>query len=424
MNEVNITILGGGREVGRAAILVSNSEKKILLDYGVIFEEDKPLFPLHVRPKELSAVFLSHAHLDHSGAVPLLYINAKIPLFTTELTAELSELLIRDFLKISGYYVPFEHNELSQMLSNLNCIRYGEDLQLDDDYVVSVRDAGHIPGSSYFIIDVNGLRILYTGDINPSDTVLLKGADLGKIGDIDVLISESTYISYEHPEREYCEKTLIEILEEVLEKGGKVLIPAFSVGRSQEILLVLEKYDIEYPIFIDGMARGVIEILVRHPECLRDYRLLERALEKTLIVKDWSDRKKALDMPSIIIAPAGMLKGGPSLYYAKKIAKDPKSAIIMVSFQAPYTPGRHLLETGLLPEISGKVKARIEWLDFSSHAGRRQLLETIRKISPQKTCIFVHGDYRAVKEALPELEQEYDFEILVPRNGETISVKP
>lgn len=423
MSKISVTILGGGREVGRSAILIDSGEKKILLDYGVIFEEDKPLFPLHVRPKDLNAVFLSHAHLDHSGALPLLYINAKIPLYTTSLTLELSELLIRDFLKISGYYVPYEHQELQAMLRCFNPLDYGDIVSLDKDHVIEIKDAGHIPGSSFFVLNISGTKILYTGDINPSTTALLKGADLSGVGDIDVLITESTYISYEHPERDYCEKMLIEILEEVLENGGKVLIPSFSVGRSQEVLLVLEKHGVDYPIFIDGMARAVIEILLKYSGYLRDPYLLERALEKVFIVRDWSDRKKALEVPSIIVSPAGMLKGGPSLYYAKKIAKDPRSAIVFVSFQAPYTPGRALLETGLLPEVNSKVKARIEWLDFSSHAGRKQLFELLDRIKPKETCIFVHGDYRAVKESLPQILDRYSFDVKIPRNGETIPLE-
>ncbi|RLE61405.1 MAG: MBL fold metallo-hydrolase, partial [Thermoprotei archaeon] len=217
--------------------------KKILFDYGAMITEREPKFPLHVRPKELDAIFLTHAHLDHSGTLPLLYISEKIPLYTTKLTAELASVLLRDFIKISKYHLPFEAREIQRMLNSVKYIEYGDSIELDSITITPV-DAGHIPGSTSFIVDTGDMKMLITGDINTNDTCLLSASKIPKLK-FDVVITEATYALYDHPPREKVERILVQAIEEVLSSNGSVLIPSFSVGRSQEVLCILCKYGLD-----------------------------------------------------------------------------------------------------------------------------------------------------------------------------------
>ncbi len=415
---VRLKVLGSGREVGRTAILLeSRSGEKLLLDYGVGFDEnDRPVFPLHVAPKELKGIVLSHAHLDHCGAIPLLYTTYSLPLYTTSLTAELSNLLLNDMLKISGYYLPYEDVEIKKMMRNVQAIEYGETLELGS-FRITFLNAGHIPGSVMTVVEVDDKRILYTGDFNTLSTELLRGADVYSVGKVDVVIMEATYALYNHPRREDVRRKFVRTVLEVLNEGGKVLIPAFSVGRAQEIMFVCAEEIPEYPIYVDGMARQAAEILAKYPRYLRDYRRYMDVLERVEQVNGWNMRKRILKKPCIIISPAGMLKGGAALFYLKKLYSDPRNAVIFVSYQSPTTPGFRILEEGTF-ELGAeklKVEARVEWFDFSSHCGRKELLEFIKRFSNAK-IILVHTEAESGMK-LAEYLREKSLDVEVPEVG-------
>ena len=232
---IRIRVLGSGREVGRSAILVESSKGNYLLDYGVLIsEEDIPLLPLSVAPSKLSCVVITHAHLDHVGAAPMLYISGKVPLLTTPITRDISEVMIEDMLKISGYYLPFEHLELRNILSNTIVRGYREPIEIGGA-VIELIYSGHIPGSAMVKLSIGSRTILYTGDVNTIETRLVGPADISGI-EADTLIIEGTYGDTDHPERSRVESKFIDTVLEVLDDGGTVLIPAFSLGRSQEIL--------------------------------------------------------------------------------------------------------------------------------------------------------------------------------------------
>ncbi len=421
---VKLKLLGAAKEVGRAGILVNISEKNVLLDYGVSLSAEEPGFPLHVKPRILNAVALSHAHLDHSGALPLLYVSASPPLLTTALTATLSELLINDFLKLSKYYVPFESTELRAMLENMYMLDYLDKYELEG---VSIKfyDAGHIPGSSIIELSDGSVNIVYTGDFNLEQSCLLNGADIEAIRRADILVMESTYAEYDHPPRENNEKRFIETLYEVLDSKGTVLVPTFAVGRAQEVMCVLAKYDFEYPVYLDGMAKVASRVILENSQLLRNPKLFRKAYSMVTKVKDWNLRKKIVEEPCVILSPAGMLKGGPSVYYMEKIMEKPSNAVIFVSYLIPETPGRKVIETGIFssPTKKGKVKARVEWFDFSAHSGRTQLIKTIRSTKKNAQLVIVHGREepelklaRVAEEMgkttyIPELGQELHLEL-------------
>ncbi len=424
MSRLEIKVLGGGREVGRAAVAVGRPGSYMLLDYGVNFNErDEPQLPMHIRPNEVEALVLTHAHLDHVGAAPLLFTTSRLPAVMTSVTAELSEVMIKDFLKLSGYYLPFEEVDLEVMLDNTMYMDYGRRLRFNS-YVVELINAGHIPGSSMVLIDTGDARVLYTGDVNTVETRLVRGADLSGVK-VDVLIIEGTYGNSIHPPREETEKEFVECVEEVVRSGGNVLIPAFSLGRSQEILALLYEKLPEAEVYYDGMVRVISNIVVSHPEHLNRYGLVAKALSEFKAVRNSSERRRIVKREGqVIVSSAGMLKGGPAQYYIKKLANNPKNAIYLVSYQAPGTPGRTMLETGSLRPGSEPIKARVMWFDFSSHAGMDGLLKLARQVSGLRKIILVHSDEGVgmeFKSRLAELVGEEN--VLFPINGDTVSVE-
>ena len=342
-NMVRVKILGGGRQVGKNAILISDAHCNILLDYGVDIGGEEPEFPLHVRPRDLDLIAVTHAHLDHSGALPLLYVSASPKLVSTRTTLMLSELLINDFLKLSKYYAPYESRDVQSMKEHFIEMRINQEAVFGKDAIIRFHEAGHIPGSVMIDLEISGTKILYTGDFNTMSTCLLKGATTVPFKEADIVIMEATYAEFNHPPREKVEEALVEDIVEVLDSGGTVLIPSFAVGRSQEVMCLLAKYDLGYPIFIDGMARKVIDILNSNTDSLANPRLFKKACSMVRRVKNWRDRREALRRPSIIIAPAAMLKGGASVFYMKKLLDDPKNAVFFVSYLIPDTPARGLL---------------------------------------------------------------------------------
>jgi len=425
---VEITFLGGAREVGRAAYWLRDGKASLLLDYGVGFdEEDRPVFPEYVSPKDLGAIVLSHAHLDHSGALPMLYSAIRKPVYMTKLTKELTAILINDFLKLSGYYVTYGDTEVKEMMKSVRTIGYRRTVEIPEagGTLLTFYDAGHIPGSAMVKLELpSGLKVLYTGDVRLSETQLLGGADVSGL-EADVLIIEATYGRSDHPPRPNVEALFVSDVREVLQNGGTVLVPAFGVGRGQEILAVLADHEIDGDIYLDGMVRNVTELLIQgeNKKFLKNPDLLEKAYEEARVVRGWQDRKRVWKRRGVIIASAGMLRGGPSLYYARKMQGISRDAIFLVSFQAPGTPGRRLVEQGIIEEGGPLVEARVQWFDFSSHAGASELIEIIRSINKLKKVIIVHSEEQTALAFAERVKEETGLDVIVPQPMETIKIE-
>ena len=424
---MEIKVLGGGREVGRAAILLKDSGKSILLDYGVNFnEKDIPQLPMHVRPVDLSALVLSHAHLDHVGAAPILYISGNPRAVATKPTLDVAKLLTIDFLRINAYYIEYELREFDRMYDSTVFAEYGRDVEVDG-FKITLYNAGHIIGSSTVYVETpSGGRVLYTGDFNTIQTWTLPGAETPPVSPTTIIV-ESTYGGRNHPPRHLVEKRLLEIVESTIDSGGVVLIPAFSVGRTQEVMTLLYSQTPYLEIYIDGMSRDVTEVYLKHKKYLRDPALFTRVVEGVEMVTDYSMRKKIMKKPCVIIASAGMLKGGPALYYLKHLSKNPRNSIILVSYQAVNSNGHELLETGAIKaqEID-RLDARLEWLDFSSHASGDDLARfVLRYRGSVKNIVIIHGSEEEALALASKLRRELgdDVNIYTPQNGESIELK-
>jgi len=418
---LQIGFLGGAREVGRMAITVKSAKSKVVMDYGVMLDHE-PGFPMHVPPKDVNAVILTHSHLDHSGAIPMFYINDKKPLYTNSLNLELTQVLVQDFIHLSGYYLPFEYLELDAMMHNNRHLNFGVEEAIGD-MKLKLFDAGHTPGSAQVLIEADGKKILFTGDYNMEDSKLLKGATMN-YEDLDAVITESTYASEDHTPRPELEKSFVEAATEVVERGGTVLVPAFGVGRAQEIACVLAANHFEYPVVLDGMAREASRIIMDHKEFLRDPKLFVNAIHSLDWVDGWRDRRRAAKDPGLVISPAGMLKGGPSQFYLSKIAKKASNSIFLVSYQIPGTPGKQLMEKGVTT-IDGKVskvKAQYRHFDFSSHCGASQLKEGLRRLGSKPKVFCVHGAEGNCEFLANWAKTELGLDAVAPRTGETYDI--
>ncbi|MEM0232851.1 MAG: MBL fold metallo-hydrolase [Candidatus Nezhaarchaeales archaeon] len=429
MGRAKLLCLGGCREVGRSAYLLNIENKSFLLDYGVLLN-DVPLFPLHISPNSIDAVLLTHPHLDHSGLLPLLF-SSRIspPAYTTKLNVEILEYLILDMMKLSGNFLPYEVEELYKAINGSSPLHYKEELELEG-ITVKALNAGHVPGSCMFLLESKEekIKILYTGDFNTIETRLVNPVDMNEMLSecpIDLVVMESTYGDRQHEDRRLTEKNFVESVANHVEDGGLVLIPAFAYGRAQEILHVLYKYLNGLEIYVDGMAKQVSLELLNFKEFLRDGEFYEKALKRAKFVRGPKDRKKILKTGGVVISPSGMLKGGPSTLYARYLAERGNGAIFLVSYQIPNTPGDYLLKYGKLDPESEKVKCDVRWFDFSSHAGKNELLDFITKIvdfsGGRTKVVLVHGEERAIVTLEEELRSR-GIEAMGPKNGDLLII--
>ena len=425
---MDIRFLGGAREVGRSAILVNDS---LLLDFGML-AGTPPRFP--VDTPDPDAVVVSHGHLDHAGAVPsLLSGSDRPPIHWTPPTRELALTLARDTLKLHGgsYNCPFTENDVKRVTEVSQTHAYRETFEAAG-HEVTFYNAGHIPGSAHVLVEEAGhgsasgrtqsgddgdTRLLYTGDFHTDDQRLVSGTTARP--DADVVICESTYSDVEHDPREAVERRFVESVETTLWEGGTVVVPAFAIGRTQEMLLVCEAYDV--PCYVDGMGKDVTRMLLRHPEFVRDADALRRAKSHARFVTGRDgQRERITDQKSAIVTTSGMLSGGPAMTYIPEIRQHPTNKITMTGYQVEGTPGRELLDSGRA-EIDGRVlpiSAQVEQYDFSAHADRhglRAFLDAYEDVP----VVVNHGD--RCRAFAAELAED-GIRASAPAIGETVTV--
>lgn len=417
-------VLGAAQEVGRSGFLVDCDGTNFLLDYGVMFGKRgmPPLYPLHVRPKEVDSVIITHAHLDHSGYVPSLFVSGNLPVYATPPTFDLSQLLIEDMLKIEKNAHPFDLPELNNMLRNAKEVGYKQKIKRSNASF-ELRDSGHVLGGSSVLVESNNKRLFYTGDINLKGSRMLNEADLD-FDEIDLLITESTYSQTAQMPREEAERGLVEYANDVMDRKGVLFIPSFSLERSQEIACVLKNAKFKHKIIMDGMALKVNEIIFRYPEYLRDSKVFSDAINGAVSIRDHKERKKALEEPCVVISPAGMLVGGNAVYYLQHLAFSEKNGIALVSYQGDGTPGRKLLDTGKVSSGGKdvKVSAEVRQFEFSGHSDRNDLFEIVKKIKGNPKVLTIHGDPDSCVKFAEEIHERFGLDAHAPVADEIIQV--
>ncbi len=400
--------LGGGNEVGRLGVLLQMDGSKLLFDYGMT-ASDPPKFPMPSPP--IDKMFLTHAHLDHSGMIPWLTSRYDIPIISTSVSREVGLMLMDDSVKIAeaeGYPEPYNRADVKVAARMFDEVRFGDTVSVSRIPILA-HSAGHIPGATMYELQ-GDKTVLVTGDIHTLDTRLVLGA---QPVECDYLIMESTYSGRNHPARLKVEYSFVKKIEEITDRGGTVVIPSFAVGRTQEILLLLKDSGLEF--WLDGMGKTVNKIYLRFPEYVRSAKRLRQAITRTHEVKNVHARSRALK-GDVIVTTSGMLDGGPALSYIEEIRDDPKSAILLTGFQVEGSNGSKLLETGMLEfqGVNERVNCEVMKFDFSAHAGHDELIAFAKGCSPEK-IVLMHGDNR---EILAGDLRSQGFEVLLPNNGD------
>jgi len=429
VGDVRVTALGAAQEVGRSAFLLQTRESNVLLDCGVNPGSSRPFeaFPRLDNPcfelESLDAVVVSHAHLDHCGLVPFLFkYGYDGPVYCSAPTSNLMTLLQLDYLDVAGkqgstpYY---DQKDVRECVLHTLPLRYGVVTDIAPDVRLTLHNAGHILGSSMIHLHIGeGLHnVVYTGDYKFSRTMLLEAATT-EFPRVETVITESTYGGPDDvmPSRVEAEERLTRIINETLERKGKVLIPVPAVGRAQEIMLILDGYMKrgmmkEAPVFIEGMISEATAIHTAYPEYLgREVRnsILHDGInpfqsDYFTIVEHPSVRQEIIDGdPCIIMATSGMLEGGPVIEYFKNLADNEQNSIIFVSYQIEGTMGRRVqkgLNEVTLMTSEGKmdlvkVRLQVESIEgFSGHSDRRQIFNYVTHLRPKPERVVVcHGE--------------------------------
>jgi uncharacterized protein len=458
---VRWTSLGGYREVGRSCHLLQTQDSKIMVDCGVNISADGDASGspyLHMPETypftSLDAVVLSHAHLDHCGFIPLLYkYGYDGPVYATAPTRDLTTLLCMDYLKVAaaeGRKAPYDSENIRQFIKNCITLKWGDTTDVAPDVKLTLQNSGHIIGSSitHFHIGDGMYNIACTSDMKYERTWLFNPA-VNKFPRLETLVVESTYGGKNdfQPTRQSAYDQMVDIFTRILPRGGKVMIPTFAVGRSQEIMIVIEELQRMGKIpkcttWLDGMIWEATAIHTAYPEYLNnklrtqifhegDNPLLSEQFKR---VESQDKRREILASadPAIILATSGMLSGGPIMEYFKEWAPVENNALVFVGFQAEGTLGRKIqkgwnevtvMERGQNRTI--KVNCLVETCDgFSGHSDRRQLMNYVNNLSPRpERIIMMHGEESKCVDFASSVHKKYRIATNAPHNLETIRLR-
>jgi len=458
---IRLTALGGHREVGRSATLISTNNSKILVDCGMLNTnepDDQPwasapyLYAPEIQPfSSIDAVVLTHAHLDHSGLLPILYkYGYDGPVYMTPPTRDLIALLQNDYIKVAhaeGHKGPYESKHIREELKHSIVLRYNETTDITRDMRLTYYNAGHILGSASVHLHIgDGLyNIVLSGDVKFEKTWLFNAAN-NVFPRAEAFMTESTYAGredYHHPRGE-ASHTLVDIINRTFDRGGSVLIPVFAVGRSQEVMLVLEEAVRtgkmkQVPVYLDGMIMEATAIHAAYPEYLNK-NLRESIMVKrenpflSPIFKRVETKQQRLELcdsveSKVVLATSGMMNGGPVMEYFRSWVSSPEHTLVFVGYQAEGTAGRRIQKgaTDLTLSDGGKqvkydIRMQVETAEgFSGHSDKRQLLSYIATMKPRPQTILVnHGDGEKAVEFARLIRSKFGIESHALRNLETI----
>lgn len=452
-----ISFLGGGRQVGRSALLLQTPVSNILLDCGIdVASSGVDKFPYLSVPEfdisRLDAVIISHAHLDHSGLLPYLYkMGYRGPVYMTAPTRDISALLALDFIGVAYKQAAtplFSSADIKEMVKHSICLNYNEVSDITPDIRITFYNAGHVLGSAQVHINIgNGLHnFVYTGDMKYGKTRLLDPA-VNKYTRVESIQVESTYGGKDDilPPRRDTEKKFIEMVKETIEKGGKVLLPELGLGHAQETILRVEEAIRlgelpNIPMYIDGMIWDINAIHTAYPDFLSNNIRSSIFQDKNPFVSEIfsrvsspQERKQVIEGGQcIVIATSGMLVGGASVEYLRNFAENENNLLILSCYQGPGSLGRKLQDGEKFVQMESergmqevKVNMRVELLNgLSPHSGRNELISFFNNMRPKPKRIIVnHGEVSKSLDLASALYKLNRIETTVPRNLETIRLR-
>ncbi len=455
---MKLTFLGGADEIGASCTLVEMAGARILVDCGLRHHERAGerlpalagIDALNEKGK-LDAIILTHAHIDHSGALPVIaqsYLNT--PIYLTAPTLGIVSVLLLDAVKImemglqaDGEIPLYNLSQIDNALAACRPVAFDSPCKIAADVELTFRPAGHILGAASALLQSSEGSIVMSGDIHAIDQLTVPGL-IVPANKPDIFVIESTYGGKQHASRALEETRLIERIGKVIENKGSVIIPAFAVGRSQELILLVSRA-IEQgklpkvPIFVDGMVKSVCSVYSSYPELMTPwlkYRIKRKGNpffhdgSPAVPVYDPKLRREVAKMrPAIIISSSGMVTAGsPSSFYAAELAKDARSLIAISGYQDEESPGRQMLELarkggGKLPTANGEVElgCAIEAFSFSAHSDSYQVINELQAAQPRKV-VLVHGDGRAREALAKELLALGFKDVHLPALGHEIEI--
>ncbi len=446
-----VTPLGAARGIGASCFQVFIGPYEIVMDCGTRPKGYDPL-PALDRLKNPDLLLITHAHQDHLGAVPVFHNRFPgVRMICTQGTREIAHVMLQDCLKVQQLNEDspelFDEADLERTLFRLETQPIGFDFEPLPGLKVRFINAGHIVGAACIYMRYNdparagspSRTLLYTGDYNTTSSRTTEGLKLADLPTADVLITESTYGADTHPGRKAQETALLEAIAEVVTKGGNVLIPAFALGRAQEILLAIRTsavfHKLKIPIFVDGLVRAITDVfrdnLALLPQSVQNFTQQKQepffdpnSSSPIIPIGSPKERPLAMAKPSVIIASSGMLTGGPSIYYATTLLERENAAIFISGYTDEESPGRLLqsLKTGDTVQLEGKeltVRAQIKRFNLSAHADKVGLTQVISKVNP-KHLILIHGSLDALHQLAKAGELQQKYYVHIPSVGDSI----
>ncbi|NWR29599.1 INT11 protein, partial [Tachuris rubrigastra] len=437
---------GAGQDVGRSCILVSIAGKNVMLDCGMHmgYNDDRrfPDFSYITQNGRLTdfldCVIISHFHLDHCGALP--YFSEMVgydgPIYMTHPTKAICPILLEDYRKITvdkkGETNFFTSQMIKDCMKKVVAVHLHQTVQVDEELEIKAYYAGHVLGAAMFQIKVGCESVVYTGDYNMTPDRHLGAAWIDKCRP-DLLISESTYATTIRDSKRCRERDFLKKVHETVERGGKVLIPVFALGRAQELCILLETFwermNLKAPIYF---STGLTEKANHYYKLFITW--TNQKIRKTFVQRNMFEFKhiKAFDRafadnpgPMVVFATPGMLHAGQSLQIFRKWAGNEKNMVIMPGYCVQGTVGHKILSGQRKLEMEGRqileVKMQVEYMSFSAHADAKGIMQLIRQAEP-RNVLLVHGEAKKMEFLKQKIEQEFHVSCYMPANGETTTI--
>lgn len=464
---MTIKLLGAaGGEVTGSCYLVKTSKSSILVDCGMFQgsrqSESLNKLPEGAHPGQLDAVVVTHGHLDHTGRLPLLVKHGfEGPVYSTEETLQLSRIILEDSARLQEadaerqnrkHWEPgkplfeplYEAEHVEGLRKLARKVEFGEDVQITEDITAHWIEAGHMLGSGSILLKVNedGVqkKIAFSGDLGPLTLPLLRPFE--HFDQADLVFMESTYGDRDHKSYEDTIEEFERIVKEVSEKGGKILVPTFAIGRAQQIIYHLaEMFNAKrvkpFRVFLDSpMALKATEVYRNHQDLLdEEFQELKRkgafpVDERYFIPSATAETSKQLNFekgPCMILAGAGMCNGGRILHHLRHNLRFPDTHVLIVGYQAHGSLGRKLVEGYETVRIFGEeipVKAQVHTLNgFSAHAGQTELLEWFSHLAPSNPRVYlVHGEDGPRKKLAQMIQEKFQIQASLPEIGAEVEL--